>query len=94
MGRRPLTFTAEKPIPAAQVAPSSANVVWFNNRGRLLANFKPHVIPAGNRPPLERPIFTTPEAPDFYSVAGIALTTTFTHCFPPLCRYTLPRKVS
>ena len=41
MGRRPLTFTVEKPIPAAQVAPSSANVVAFNNRARPLAKFEP-----------------------------------------------------
>jgi hypothetical protein len=41
MGRRPLAFTVEKPIPAALVTPSSANVVAFNNRGRLLAKLEP-----------------------------------------------------
>jgi hypothetical protein len=41
MGRRPLTFTVEKPIPAAQAAPSLANIVPFNKRGRLLAKFEP-----------------------------------------------------
>jgi hypothetical protein len=38
---RPLTFTVGKPIPATQAAPSSANVVPFNNRGRLRAKFEP-----------------------------------------------------
>jgi hypothetical protein len=42
MGRHPLTFTAEKPMPAAQTAPSLANVVPFNKRGgRLLAKCEP-----------------------------------------------------
>ena len=41
MGRRPLGSTVKKPIPAAQAAPSSANVVPFNNRGRRLAKFEP-----------------------------------------------------
>jgi hypothetical protein len=41
MGSRPLTFTVGKPIPAAQAAPSSANVVSFNKRGRPRAKFEP-----------------------------------------------------
>ena len=41
MGARPFTFTVEKPIPAAQAAPSSANVVSFNKRGRPRAKFEP-----------------------------------------------------
>jgi hypothetical protein len=41
MGGRPLTFTVEKPIPAAQAAPSSANVVAFNNRGRRRVKLEP-----------------------------------------------------
>jgi hypothetical protein len=41
MGRPPLTFTVEKPTRAAQAAPSLANVVRFNNRGRLLAKLEP-----------------------------------------------------
>ena len=41
MGGRPRTFTVEKPVPAAQGAPSSANVVPFNNRGRPFAKFGP-----------------------------------------------------
>jgi hypothetical protein len=40
MGGHPLTFTVEKPIPA-QAAPSLANVVPFNKRGRLLAKVEP-----------------------------------------------------
>jgi hypothetical protein len=39
-GRRLLTFTVEKPIPA-QAVPSSANVVPFNKYGRRLAKFEP-----------------------------------------------------
>jgi hypothetical protein len=38
---RPLTFTVGKPIPATQAAPSSANVVPFNIRGRLRAKAEP-----------------------------------------------------
>jgi hypothetical protein len=38
---RPLTFTVGKPVPATQAAPSSANVVPFNNRGRPRAKFEP-----------------------------------------------------
>jgi hypothetical protein len=41
MGRPPLTFTVERPIRAAQAAPSLANVVRFNSRGRRLAKFEP-----------------------------------------------------
>src|SRR5271169_1359014 len=41
MGSRPLTFTVGKPIPAAPAAPSSANVVSFNKRGRPRAKFGP-----------------------------------------------------
>jgi hypothetical protein len=41
MGVHPLTFTVEKPIPAAQAAPGLANVVPFNKSGRLLAKFEP-----------------------------------------------------
>jgi hypothetical protein len=41
MGWRPLTLTVEKPIPAAQAAPNSANVVPFKSRGRLRAKFEP-----------------------------------------------------
>jgi hypothetical protein len=41
MGGHPLAFTAEKPIAAAQAAPSLANVVPFNKRGRLLAKLEP-----------------------------------------------------
>jgi hypothetical protein len=41
MGARPLTFTVEKPISAARAAPSSANVVSFNKRGRPRAKFEP-----------------------------------------------------
>jgi hypothetical protein len=41
VGRRSLIFTVEKPIPASQAAPSSANVVPFNKRGRLLAKLEP-----------------------------------------------------
>jgi hypothetical protein len=38
---RPLTFTVEKPSPAARAAPSSANVVSFNKRSRPRAKFEP-----------------------------------------------------
>jgi hypothetical protein len=41
MGSRPLGFTVGKPIPAAQAAPSSANVVSFNRHGRPRAKFEP-----------------------------------------------------
>jgi hypothetical protein len=41
MGTRPLTFTVEKPISAAQAAPSPANVVSFKKRGRPRAKFEP-----------------------------------------------------
>jgi hypothetical protein len=41
MGRQPRTFTVEMPIPAAQAAPSLANVVPFNRRGRPFAKFEP-----------------------------------------------------
>jgi hypothetical protein len=41
MGKHSLTFTVAKPIPAAQAAPSLANVVPFNKRSRLLAKFEP-----------------------------------------------------
>ena len=41
MGRHPLAFTVEKPSPAVQAAPSLANVVPFNKRGRLLAKLEP-----------------------------------------------------
>jgi hypothetical protein len=45
MGKWSLTFAVEKPTPAAQAAPSSAKVVPFNKRGRLLANFEPTTSP-------------------------------------------------
>jgi hypothetical protein len=41
MGRHPLNITIEKRVPAAQAAPSLANVVPFNKRGRLVAKFEP-----------------------------------------------------
>jgi hypothetical protein len=41
MGGRPLNFTVEKPIPAAQAASGLANVVPLNKRGRLLAKHGP-----------------------------------------------------
>jgi hypothetical protein len=41
MGRHPRTCTVEKPIPAAQAALRSANVIPFNKRGRLLAKLEP-----------------------------------------------------
>jgi hypothetical protein len=41
MSSRPLTFAAGRPIPAAQAAPSSANVVSFNKHGRPRAKFGP-----------------------------------------------------
>jgi hypothetical protein len=42
MGSRPLTFTVGKPIPAVQqAAPSAANIVQFNKRGRPRATFEP-----------------------------------------------------
>jgi hypothetical protein len=45
MGSHPFSFTAEKAIPLAQVAPSLANVVAFNRgssrRIRLPAKFEP-----------------------------------------------------
>lgn len=41
MGRHPLTFTAEKAIPAAQAAPSLATVLPFKRRARLLTKFEP-----------------------------------------------------
>jgi hypothetical protein len=37
MRRPPLTFTAQKAIPVAQVAPNLANVLPFNRRVRLRA---------------------------------------------------------
>jgi hypothetical protein len=41
VGEYPFNFTVEKPIRAAQAAPSLVKVVPFNRRGRLLARFEP-----------------------------------------------------
>jgi hypothetical protein len=41
MGSRPLTFTAGRPISAAQAVRSAPNVVPFNRRGRPRAKFEP-----------------------------------------------------
>jgi hypothetical protein len=41
VARHPFNFMVENPIPVAQAAPSLANVVPFNKRGRLVAKLEP-----------------------------------------------------
>ena len=47
---RPLTFTVERPIPAARAAPSSANVVSFNKRSRPRAKLEPIASTRSSKP--------------------------------------------
>jgi hypothetical protein len=57
-GRHPFAFTAEKPS-LAQAAVSSANVVPFNKRGRLLAKLEPITSARSSRPVMPPPSTAT-----------------------------------
>ena len=74
MGRHPLNLTVEKPIPAAQAAPSLANVVPFNKRGRPISKLGPITSTRSSKTVMPTaPIATEGSTSGWYGPKGVVI---------------------